>query len=94
MKKNDYRAGSTFFLLCGYPFSICVLSNPSSGQDSEACVKSSMDTDCNPEKTAATISGSSVCSVVTGKGRSTQRLIFPPFFVLMAKSRGKHQFAQ
>lgn len=51
-----------------WPFSICILSNPSLGQDSEAFVKSSMDTDCNPEKTVATISGSSMCSVVTGKG--------------------------
>ncbi len=50
-------AGSTSFLLCVHPFSICVQSKLSSGQDSEAVVKSSMDKVGDPGMTAETISG-------------------------------------
>ncbi len=52
----------------GHPFSICVQSKLSSGQDSEAVVKSSMYRVVDPRTTAESISGFSKSSTITGKG--------------------------
>ncbi len=57
IKKNDDSWFNILPVGCVHPFSICIQSKLSSGQDSEADVKSSMDSVGDPGMTAVTISG-------------------------------------